>query len=550
MANLEISFETIKKEIKKNDITLEQLSDILFDFGLEIDSYDKDTDEVKIEITAERIDLLSVQGFLRSLKAYLSIQDCPIYCAKDSGSEVNVDASAREYGNYTVCAIVKNLNLTDEKIKEIINIQEKLHLTYCRKRKSAAIGVYPLEKIKFPITFLAEEPKKIKFIPLGETKELTGEQILIEHETGKEYAYLISGKKKYLIFMDSNDQVLSMPPIINSESTGRITENTKDVFIECTGQNLIKLKYLLSIITTVFKDLGGEVYSLNINYPDGTKMIAPDFIYDKKTISIKDANKILGTEITTEGSIDLLKKMSYQAKVIDKDKVEVLVPPFRSDVLHDYDVFDDLARAYGFSNIKLKTPHICTIGGLDETTEKQDNIIKLMVGMRLCEVMPLTLSSNKQSFENFNLSGNNYIDLGFSADFSLNIVSNWLIPKLFVVLSNNQHRSYPQQIFACDEVVIFDRALETRSKNVLHTACLIANTTVTFTEVSSILLTLCNSLGKELKLEKDNFPYYIKGRSAKVIIDGKNVGTIGEFNPDVLTKNNYSMPVAGFEIEI
>ena len=550
MANLEISFETIKKEIKRNNLTIDELSDVLFDFGLEIDSYDKDTDEVKIEITAERIDLLSVAGFLRSLKSYLGVKDCPIYNSKDSGFVVNVLGSAREYGNYTMCAIVKNLTLTEEKIKEIINIQEKLHLTYCRKRKSAAIGVYPLEKIKFPITFLAEDPKKIKFIPLGETKELTGEQILTEHETGKEYSFLVSGKKKYLIFIDSNNQILSMPPIINSESTGRVTENTKEVFIECTGQNLVKLKYIISILTTVFADLGGEIYSLTINYSDGTKIISPDLTYEKKVISIKNANKILGTEITSESSINLLKKMGYQGKVIDKDKIEVLIPPFRSDVLHDYDIYDDLGRAFGFSNIKLKEPKIFTVGGLDEVTEKQDNIIKLMTGMGFSEVMPLTLSSKKQSFENFNLSGNNYIDLGFSADSSLNIVSNWLIPKLFVVLSNNQHRSYPQRIFACDEVVIFDRTLETRSKNVLHTSCLIANTTVTFTEVSSILLALCNSLGKELKLEKDNFPYYIKGRSAKVIIDGKNVGTIGEFSPEVLIKNNYQTPVAGFEIEI
>jgi len=550
MANLEISFETIKKEIKKENLSIDELSSILFDFGLEVDSYDEEKDELKIEITAERIDLLSVQGFLRALKAYLQINEYPVYTSKESGFAVNVESSAREYGNYTMCAIVKNLNFTSESIKEIINIQEKLHFTYCRKRKSAAIGVYPLDKIKFPITFLAEDPKKIMFVPLGETKELTGEQILEEHETGKEYASLISGKKKYLIFVDANHQILSMPPIINSERTGRVNEDTKDVFIECTGQNLTKLKYIISIMTTVFADLGGEIYSLAINYPDGTKIISPDLTYEKRIISIKNANKLLGTEINADASKNLLKRMGYQSKVIDKDKLEVLIPPFRSDVLHDYDIFDDLARAYGFSNIKQNEPKICTIGGLDDTTKIQDNVIKLMIGMGMCEVMPLTLSSKKQSFENFNLSGNNYIDLGFSADSNLNIVSNWLIPKLFIVLTNNQHRSYPQQIFSCDEVVIFDRSLETRSKNVLHVACLLANTTVSFTEVSSILLTLCNSLGKELKLEKDNFPYYLKGRSAKVIIDGKNVGTIGEFNPEVLTKNNYSMPVAGFEIEI
>jgi len=550
MANLEISFEKIKDEINRPNLTIEQLSEILFDFGLELDSYEEETDTLKIELTAERIDLLSIVGFLRALKEYLSLEAPKTYLAKDSGFMVNIESSVREYGSFTMCAIIKNLSLDDSKIKEIINIQEKLHLTYGRKRKSAAIGVYPLDKIKFPITFLAEDPKKIKFIPLGENKSLTGEEILKEHPTGIEYSSLVAGKKKYLLFLDSKGDVLSMPPIINSENTGRVTEETKDIFIECTGTNLVKLKYIISILTTTFADLGGDIYSLTLNYPDGKKIISPDLTYEKRIISIKQANKILGTDIIIESGSKLLLKMGYFSKPIDKDKIEVLIPPYRSDVLHDYDIFDDLGRAYGFSNIVPRIPEIFTVGSLDNVTEKQDNIIKIMSGMGFCEVMPLTVSSKKLSFENFNIAGDNYIDLGFSADSSLNIISNWLTPKLFLILQNNQHRSYPQKIFACDEVVLFDRTLETRSKNVLHTSCVIANTQVSFTEISSILLALCNLLGKELKLEKDNFPYYIKGRSAKVILDGKVCGTIGEFSPEVLVKNNYQTPVCGFEIEI
>ena len=35
-----------------------------------------------------------------------------------------------------------------------------------------------------------------------------------------------------------------MPPIINSHETGKITEETKDIFIECSGFNK---KYLESL---------------------------------------------------------------------------------------------------------------------------------------------------------------------------------------------------------------------------------------------------------------------------------------------------------------
>jgi len=549
MANIEISFERVKEDLKRSDLTIDQLSDILFDFGLEIDSYDESTDALKIEITAERIDLLSEHGFLRALKTYLDVDASKRYSVKSSGCSVIVDKSAVGYGNYTMCAIVKGLSFDDSKIKEIIAVQEKLHATYGRKRRLASLGIYPLDKIKFPIKLFADAPEKIKFVPLSEAREMTGKEIITNTETGREYANLVDGKDKYLFFIDSNKNILSMPPIINSEMTGRVTEETKDIFIECTGSNLVKLKYLMSILVTLFIDLGGEAYSLEINYPD-QKIISPDLVYVKKIISVKKVNIILGIDIDAESASKLLKRMGYFTKVINKDKVEVEIPPYRSDVMHDYDIIDDIGRAYGFSNIKLKEPKIFTVGSLDDISEKQDNIVKIMTGIGLCEVMPLTLSSEKASFGNFNIQGKDYVSLGFSAESSFNIVSNWLIPKLFSCLLNNQHRSFPQKIFACDEVVVLDMKEETRSKNILKTACLIADAKVTFTEISAILLALCNSLGLKLSLEKKDYPFYISGRSAKVIVNGREAGHIGEVSPEVISNNSYSFPVAGFEVEI
>ncbi len=68
-----------------------------------------------------------------------------------------IDKSVKDVRPYTVCAIAKGLKLDDAKIKELIQIQEKLHITFGRKRKKVAIGIYPLENIKFPIRFIAAE---------------------------------------------------------------------------------------------------------------------------------------------------------------------------------------------------------------------------------------------------------------------------------------------------------------------------------------------------------------------------------------------------------
>lgn len=551
MATIDIDFYNLKKELKKEDLTINEFEDILFDFGLEVDSYDPESDTVKVEVTAERVDLLSFPGLVRALKSYVNSEKYIFPEIKDSGYSVNITTDARDYGNYTMCAIVKNLELDDSKIKEIIDVQEKLHVTYGRKRKSVAIGVYPLDKIKFPITLDAKDPDQIKFIPLGESREMSGSEIITQHPTGIAYAKLVESKKKYLVFTDYNNNVLSMPPIINSQETGRVCEQTKNLFIECTGTNLSKLKYTISIISEMFRDFGGEVYSLTLNYPDKT-LTSPDSSYLKMNVSLDYLNKLIGVNVDINKAKELLERMMYSCKIINDNQLEVVIPNFRSDVIHVNDIADDFGRAYGFNNIVPKNSRVVSIAERLPDSIKQENIINTFVGMGFQEVMPFVLSSEKESFDNFliNKDLEKYIKLDFSAESSLNIVGNWILPKLLKVFFNNQNKSFPQKIFACDYVVKKDDSKDVLSKTVLHTACMIANSKISFTEISSVLLGLCNTLNKKLELKKQDYSYYIPGRSATVLIDNKVVGTIGEINPDVLLNNNYTNPVCGFEIEI
>jgi phenylalanyl-tRNA synthetase beta chain len=340
-----------------------------------------------------------------------------------------------------------------------------------------------------------------------------------------------------------------MPPIINSLDTGKVTENTKEIFIECTGQNLSKLSYTINILVEMFKDIGGKVYSLQVNYPN-LKIVSPNPKKPTMQVSIDYLNQVLGTDIDINLASELLERMMYVSKVIDNNKLELIVPKFRTDVLHDNDVADDLARAYGFSNIIPKESRVVSVAEKLEVSIKQEQINNIMCNMGFVEIMPLTLSSTKNSFDDFLIAGKDYVKLGFSAESSLNIVSNWLLPKLLKTLTFNQHRSYPQKIFACDFVVVEDLTKDVKSKNVLKTSCVIADSKITFTEISSVLLRLVNVLGYELKLEKKDYNYYMAGRSATVLVDDKVVGTIGELNPKVLINYNYTVPVCGFEIEI
>ena len=170
MANIKIPRKVFEKEIGKLD---EIMQNRIAMFGTTLESFNDD--EIELEIFPNRPDLLSYQGFKRSFLGFLGknsrFKDYKLN-KPEKNFEVKIDSSVKDIRPFTACAIVKGLKLDDEKIKEIIEIQEKLHNTIGRKRKKLAIGIYPLDKIKLPITFKALEPDKIKFQPFPSLRVL------------------------------------------------------------------------------------------------------------------------------------------------------------------------------------------------------------------------------------------------------------------------------------------------------------------------------------------------------------------------------------------
>jgi len=230
-------------------LPLKELKDRISMLGTDLEEIEGN--DINVEIFPNRPDLLSEQGFARAFSSFMGIKTgLREYDVKKSNYEVIVDKSVSKVRPFTAVAIVKNIRFDDEKIKEIIQIQEKLHVTYGRNRKKCAIGVYPLEKITFPVRFIAKKPTEIRFRPLEFPREITGLQILSQHPTGRDYAHLLEGLDKFPIFIDANDKILSMPPIINSHDVGKISDNTQDVFIECSGFDYKVLALCLNMIVT------------------------------------------------------------------------------------------------------------------------------------------------------------------------------------------------------------------------------------------------------------------------------------------------------------
>jgi phenylalanyl-tRNA synthetase beta chain len=541
MANIKFPKKEVEKSIKLNEESVNKI--MMMGIPISISG-----EEVEIDITPNRPDLLSLQGFLRAVNGYFKPSEMKKYRIRspEKDFKVKIDCSVNEVRPYTACAIVKKLKFNDENIKSIIDLQEKLHATLGRNRKKAAIGIYPLEKITLPITYEARKPSEIKFIPLEAEKEMTGAQILQQHPTGREYAKLLENYSTYPIFKDAKGNILSMPPIINSHETGKITEQTKEVFIECSGSSLETLKKILNIIVTTLSDMGGEIYAMELDYGKSNKIITPDLKPEKMSLSLENTNKLLGLNLKEKDLEKLLPKMGYEY-----EKGKVLVPAWRTDILHEVDIIEDVAIAYGYENLIPEIPKVATIGEESKESKVKSKISEILIGLGLIEISSYHLIKQDEA-EKAKLEESEKIEVENSKTEYKLLRPNLLIPALRI-MADNKDNEYPQRIFEIGTIFQKDTSSRTESfeTGIKESENLIISSTPgNFTELKQILDYLARMLNLKYEIKEAGKEGLIDGRTGTIIINNKPVGYIGEVHPETLRTWNIKLPVSVLEISL
>lgn len=540
MPTIILNRESFERQLGKK-LSLSQLKDRISMLGTDLEKI-SDT-EIVVEVFPNRPDMLSEQGFARALSSFIGGRTgLREYKVKKSDYKVIVDKSVDDVRPFTACAIVKNLKLNEDKIREIIQIQEKLHVTFGRNRKKLAIGIYPMEKIKFPIRYLAEDPLRIKFKPLEAKGKMTGLQILSQHKTGREFGHLLEGLNKFPVFKDDTGEVLSMPPIINSDLMGKVTSKTKSVFVECSGFDFSVLSKCLNIVVTALADMGGEIYSLDLKYSND-KFVTPDLNPEKMKLDLKYVNGRLGLELKEKDAGKLLEKMGY-----GYSKGVVLIPSYRADILHQIDLIEDIAIAYGYENFVEEIPKVATIGAEDGMEKFFNKVRDVLVGLKLLEVKNYHLLNGLELNDKMLLSGK-IISLENSLG-DYNCLRNSIVPSLMKNLSENQHNEYPQNIFEIGKVFSFDKKSETGVGEGERLGVVLCHEKVDFTEMKQVFGALMDRLGLKFLVKEGKHESFIVGRVGEVFVKGKKVGVIGELNPAVITNWGLAMPVVGLELDL
>ena len=546
--NVECRIDDLLSQIGMK-LTLQKLEDTLFLIKAEVEKVEGNI--IEIEVNPDRQDMLSAEGIARAVRSFLRLETgLRKYPVKKSGKQIIVKPGLSKIRPFICGSIVKGVKADDELIKDYMHLQDALTSTHGRNRSKASIGLYVYDEIEFPIIYGPKKPESIKFKPLGYETEMDGPTIMTDHEKGVEFGHIIKSHNKWPLLYDSKDEVLSLPPIINSNTLGRLTTETRNLFVEVTGTHLPTIHQALNIITASLAEREGSVESLTVIYPDESTDETPNFAPEKMTVTIEEVSTMIGLDLSGAQIVEALERMGYGASVKTKT-VQVQVPAYRMDILHAVDVIEDIAIGYGFDNLQPAMPQTMTMGKVNPITRLKNKVRDLMVGMGYHEIMnyimtaPETLNDKMQRNEPLVTTSNPK-----SRNYS--VLRNSLIPGILDFAAQNQHADYPQKIFEVGDINIPDEVLETRVNQIPSIACLMSDVKVNITALMTEIGFLLRNLGLDSKFKfvAKKSPTFVGGRSAHIVVNDKEVGFLGEIAPDVLTNFGIAYPVVAFEIHL
>lgn len=522
----------------------------------ELKGYSAETDDLKIELSdSNRPDLWSAEGVARQIRIALAGKPdkYPFFTQKKKDApEIIVSREMKKVRPYIAACTVRGVRMTSDVLAQMIQSQEKLSEIFGRKRATVSIGIYELERITFPVSYRLVEPVSISFTPLGMEEKLNMAEILERHSKGIAYGGIVKQFPKYPVLIDSKDQVLSFPPIINSREIGEVKPDTANVLVEVTGTELEMITLTLNILAVNFYDRGARVEPVTVRYPYvtgfGQEVTFPYNISKIISVPLSAFSAGLGEAITAP---DVKRKLTAYGHSVNSaaTNITVAVPPYRDDIMHPVDLVEDYAISRGYDSFTPVMPQQSTVGALSKLEMLSDVIRTYLIGAGFQEMMSNILCS-QEDLDGAVSESEKCVKIDNPMTLAYAVLRNRVLPSLLRVEGASAKAFYPHRTFEVGEIAVFDQAANMGSRTMLNCAALISHQNTNFSEVHSFLDVLLFYLGIEYRLEPAEHSLFMPGRCGKITTKSGDLGFIGEIRPEVLDQRKIAMPCAGFEINV
>ena len=539
--------EFMLSDFRALGLAQEELESAIPGIGMEVEELSGKS--IKIDVTPNRPELLNFDMMANALLMFTGKRkpDAEKYKAEDAQSpKVVVDESVTGIRPYISCMIARGLDLSGNRLRYLIDFSEKLSEGYGRHRSKLAMGIHNLDAINGNIEYLAGDGK---FIPLGSSEARSFTDILRDSQKGVAYSHTVSKGNGKVPYLRDSEKILSMIPIINSEAS-KISHSTKNLFIDMTGTSSTAVSDAADIMACALIAGGATVQRILLDYSkDGKTETTPRLEAKSTRVGVHKAEKSLGFYLDSGKIAGLAERMGHIGYVYGRSLV-IKSAPYRKDILGEQDIVEDIAMAYGFDRIEPLPVVSQSFGAIGKHTESYELASEIMVGMGYSEAMNNYLTSESTCFTKMcrKRDEKSSISVEYSKTENMSVLRDIVLPSLMEDLERSANEPMPQSLFEFGSVFSMHNG---RAIEGTRLALVKEHSKANLSEAASCIKEFClRFYGKAPDFKDSENEYFIKGRCADVVVDGKRIGAIGEVSPAVLRNFNLSDPVIAAELSI
>ncbi|MEM4769547.1 MAG: phenylalanine--tRNA ligase subunit beta [Desulfurococcaceae archaeon] len=508
-------------------------------------------DTIVFEANSDRPDLFSVEGVARAIRPWLGL---PRRYYKLTESSVVGYAEKIPQRPYVALAVVRDLELDEHAINQMMQLQEKIAETYGRRRRKISIGLYDLNLVNPPIYYKLVDPDKTGYKPLNETKEMSLREVLKKTEKGLLYGHIIENMEKYPVLMDSQNKVLSLVPVLNSDDC-KVTTKTKNILIDATGTSLTDVVNAVTVMSMNIAERSktGVIEVVSVYHEDGFLVRAPRAEVEPIEVNLEDVFNLIGSRMPVNYVIELLDKHYYEVLKIEDSKILVKPPVYRIDVKSWVDVAEDIAIAYGYDKLGSEAdslPESRTTGRLHTIEYVSQKLRDVFIGLGFQEVANYMLSSRYVQLELLGSRGKDVFLVENPRTERFECLRVWLAPQLLEVVLENADKYSRLAIFEVGDVAEPSPEAETGARIERRIGFALVYEKATLTDGLAYVKTALRELGIEPVFERGIVEGFLHERTALVKACNEEIGFIGEVNPLVLYKLGLKNPVVIAELSI
>ena len=509
---------------------------------------------IDFELTANRPDCRSMIGIAREAAVTIGEKiNYPEIEVKECDEEINFDVKVE---NPELCMRYGARIVKDVKIEPS---------PYWMQRRLIEAGVRPINNIVDITNFvMLEQGQPLHAFDLNQLP--TGKIVVKNAREGEKFTTLDEVERtldKDMLVITDGEKTVAIAGVmggLNSE----VSENTTEVLFEGAAFNADSIRATSKKLGLRTEASGryekGIATNLSITGVERACQLveilgagrvlrgtAEDYPIKQEvqTLTVNPSRiiKNIGIDLSLDGFVKILEDLEFKCDLKSADEVVIEVPSFRLDIEQEADIYEEIARIYGFENIPSEQLEGNATAGVKTPKQKfMDTIKNTATSIGLNEILTYSFVSPK-SLDKIKLPADdkkrNYVELINPLGEDTSVMRTTMMPSMLNVLYTNISRKVESALaFECGHTFTPQEGLPIETN---HLCVGMYGKEVDFFVLKGALEAILESVGfegYEIIPETNNTTFH-PGRCATIMYNDIYIGTFGEVHPEVI--DNYSL---------